>query len=250
MRRYTSKMDTHMRGLMDSLVASLPAAKPDPLQDIRELFGDPACCLERADDKGCWLQDGEGSRRVEFPGGLTQKLYLSLSKSLTEDEKFALAMGVVRNAMSPINPRDWQLVEGFLQQQRAPEGHDHAAALPALVESTGFTSVVEGLRRRLAEFRKRTPRRRLRVAVVETPRWDGQGGILTFADMAWKIRVQDGPVTHLLAELERRGWPPSVHLTYLDPDQVREAARGLRKRTDPAIHWHAAVDGVLSWSIS
>ena len=81
------------------------------------------------------------------------------------------------------------------------------------------------------------------------PVWDGRGGLLTFGGKAWKFRVQSGPVGKLLGELQRLGWPTSVVLNFLGPEQVREAAMVLRK-TRPDIQWSASTDGYLSWRVS
>lgn len=80
------------------------------------------------------------------------------------------------------------------------------------------------------------------------PTWDSNSGVLSLGDKSWKFRVQVGPTADLLDELHRQHWPRSVKVNGLWPEQVREAARKLRK-TRPAIEWTATSDCYLSWRL-
>lgn len=243
----TSMMETRTRRLLDSLAASLPGATPDPWQDIREALGDPGSCLERADEKGFWVHDGECTRRVEFPGGLTERHYRLFSMSLTDDEKAVLAMGVIKNRMRPICPEDWNIIESLLLKKSDATINGQGARLPALVQSKGFQAIAEEMKQELKEYKKRTPRRRLRIVVVEKPSWDGR--VLSFGGKTWKFRRDNGPVNQLLDELEQTKWQFPVRLPSLHSDQVREAGRLLRRKTRPLINWHAGSDGEFTWSL-
>jgi hypothetical protein len=82
--------------------------------------------------------------------------------------------------------------------------------------------------------------------ITATPRWTGN--LLIWRANQWRFRNQkNGPVRMLLDALEKAKWPRFIKLNHLDPDQVHEAARYLRRRTRPHIIWHASNDGILSW---
>jgi hypothetical protein len=124
-------------------------------------------------------------------------------------------------------------------------GHREEDWLPSLVENNGFAAVAAALGQEVAEYRKLNPRRKSVWALMDHPHFDGKH--LSWGNKKWTFRSQRGPVCLLLDALERNQWRP-VLLSTLDPDQVREAARYLRKKTMPHLNWHASNNGLFSWS--
>jgi hypothetical protein len=82
--------------------------------------------------------------------------------------------------------------------------------------------------------------------LVATPRWTGT--LLIWGAKQWRFRNQPGPVRDLLDALEKAKWPYHIKLNHLNPDQVRDAAKYLRRKTGSHLGWHAANDGTFSWS--
>jgi hypothetical protein len=207
---------------------------------IRASFG-----VESANQKGLVVRLADGTRRIEFEGGLTEDHYTYFAPFLDEWDKVLLAKAVLRNRLHPIQEVDWDIAWWALRQGR---GCDEEEWLEQLVAERGFGAIADEMKAAVLDYRKTTPRPRLVVEVFEKPRWDSSAGMLFWGQHHWKFRNQQGPVRILLDALEQRQWPRSVQLTSLDPDQVREAARYLRDRTMPYLDWHASSsDGTFSW---
>jgi len=240
-------MTVKLSSLYESLRALVPPPTFDPLQEVCDLIAG-SDCLIGADDAGFTLQSGNTAHRVDLPGGLTEAHYRRFAPSLFDEDKAILALGVIRRTIQPKAWLDWENTKTLARDLHRTTGDDDYEGMLRSIDSLGFAAVVSDLKAKIAKTPK-TPQCRARLVVVEKPVWDGNGGVLSFGNKMWKFRKQDGPVAHLLDRLERENWPRSVKLNYLDPDQVREAARVLRK-TRPTINWSAESDGVLAWWLS
>jgi hypothetical protein len=76
-----------------------------------------------------------------------------------------------------------------------------------------------------------------------TPHWNGRH--LFWKNKKWLFRRQrNGVVRLILTFLENNQWKGGV-VTSLDPDQVDNAAKYLRKRTAPFIRWQTSNDGFI-----
>jgi hypothetical protein len=239
-------MDPQLSNLYEALQALMPPTSFDPHQEVVELIAN-ADCLIGADDRGFTLQAGDSTHRVDLPGGLTEAHYHRLGPSLVDDDKANLALGVIRRAIQPRTWLDWENTKTLARDLHRMAGDDDYQGMLRAIDAGGFAAVILDLNEKIAKLPE-PARRRARLVWIEKPAWDGNSGVLSFGNKMWKFKLQDGPVVHLLDQLEKEGWPRSVSLTYLDPDQVREAARGLRK-TRPTIDWTASIDGFLSWRL-
>jgi hypothetical protein len=239
-------MGLQLSNLYEELMASLPLPVFDPLQEVKDLIADSDSLIE-ADDRGCNLQAGNSTYRVDLPGGLTEAHYHRLASSLFDDDKVVLALAVIKKAIQPKTWLAWENTKTLARDLRRMAADDDYQGMLRAIDSVGFAGVVSELNAKIAKT-PQTPRCKARLVWIEKPAWDGNSGVLSFGNKMWKFKLQDGPVVHLLGQLEKEGWPQSVRLAYLDPDQVREAARGLRK-TRPTINWTASADGFLSWRL-
>jgi hypothetical protein len=239
-------MGLQLSNLYEELMASLPLPVFDPLQEVKDVIAD-SDSLTKADERGFTLQAGNSTHRVELPGGLTEAHYHRLAPSLFNDDGVVLALAVLKKAIQPKTWLDWENAKTLARDLHRMAGDDDYQGMLRAIDAGGFAAVISELKEKIAKLPERS-QCRARLVVVEKPAWDGDSGVLSFGDKTWKFRLQDGPVVHLLDRLEEADWPRSVKLAYLDPDQVREAARVLRK-TRPTINWTASADGFLSWRL-
>ena len=239
-------MNSQLSDLHEQLQALMPPTALDPLQEVIDLIAN-ADCLIRADDSGFILQAGDSTHGVDLPGGLTEAHYHRLAPSLLDDDKVVLALAVIRRAIQPKTWLDWENTKTLARDLNRMVGDEDYQGMLRAIDAGGFAAVISDLKDKIAKL-PAPLRCRARLVVIEKPAWDGNGGVLCFGNKMWKFRLHDGPVVHLLDQLEKEGWPRSVRLSYLDSDRVREAARVLRK-TRPTINWTASADGYLSWRL-
>jgi hypothetical protein len=155
------------------------------------------------------------------------------------EAKPILAVGVLRNLVR--SSVDWEHV--LIQLY----GLGIVEHLPSLVEKVGFPAVAEFVRTKVSEYRRKNPPPRMYLSVVRSPRW--YAPLLCLGDMRWHFKEQNGPTQRLLAALEANDWRPGVQLPDLDPDQVRDSAKYLRRKTGTHLEWHAEADGRLQWML-
>jgi hypothetical protein len=124
-----------------------------------------------------------------------------------------------------------------------------AKLVRGMIEAMGFEAVAQEMEQAAAEYRRNEPRAPRRPVPGRVPSLDRHAGLLILEDHTWPIQKREGPTQELLNALHDCGFQLSVRLPWLTPDQVREAAKVLRKKTMPIINWHASVDGTLSWSL-
>jgi hypothetical protein len=239
-------MTVELSSLYEAFQALVPLPAFDPLEEVSALIAG-ADCLAGADDNGFTLQDGDSTRKVDLPGGLTQAHYHRLAPSLLDDDdKAILALAVIRRAIQPKTWLDWENIKTLARSLHRMAGDDNYEGMLLSIGSLGFAAVISDLKAKIAE----TPqglRCRARLVVVEKPEWDGR--CLRFGEKRWRFRRDNGPVNQLLDELENTKWRYPVRLPHLDPEQVREAGKLLRKKTRPVINWHAGNDGEFSWTL-
>lgn len=191
-----------------------------------------------ADAGGFAVHCGDGIRKVELSGGLTDEDYDYYAPLLAVVGKATLAIGVLKNTLRSASWIDFEI--GWRHLSDKHPNRPEEDWLPGLVEQQGFDAIAAEMAQAIKSFHRTNPR-----AFMATPRWTGK--LLVWRANQWRFRNQNGPVRDLLAALEKGKWPPSVKLNHLNPDQVHEAAKVLRK-TKPLITWHASNDGTLSWS--
>jgi hypothetical protein len=215
--------------------------------------------ITEATASGFRVQLPDGRQEFHVEGGWTDEHYTFLRPFLSKLSEPRLNMAMIAQAVLASHLRrggcqepetaSWLLCKKY--------GFDEEKWLPQYVESRGFPAVIKEMGEALAAYRKTHPRRPLSVARMDHPHFDGR--ILSWGKRRWGFRRQPGPVRTLLTALEANGWesvtvaPPGQTLlapnqVRLDPDDVRDAAKYLRKKTMPDLNWHASNDGTLGWS--
>lgn len=237
---------TSLVQLAADLNSMLLATTYDPYREVCELLA-RRDALVSADERGVVIQEADATHRIDLPVGLTEKHYWKFAPLLDEDEQGLLALGVLKAILRPMTWYDWEIAKTVIEKNRMADDSDDGW-LTEKVSALGFGQVATELAHQIADYKKMTPKCRIKLMAVEKPVWDGRGGVLSFGDKTWRFKLCNGPVVHLLDELERQKWPRSVHLKYLNSDQVREAAKGLRK-TRPVLGWRSSDDGYLSWFV-
>jgi hypothetical protein len=241
---------TEMLKQLELLVSPTP---DDPWKEYIELIRDGG--IEDAAPWGFAVRGETGRTEVTLDGGLKPQHYQRLAPLVTDDEKSILAAGVLQNMLQPIHGSDWQTAMHMLCEAY---GDDESLWLPAMVESHGFSAIADELRERLTQYRRFHRPSRRKLDWVEHPVWHGPKiRVLEYGQHKFTFRSDADVQMKLLAELERNGWKPincsdqrnqeQPGRFYLDPDQVRDAAKALRRKTLPYINWHAGADGELSW---
>lgn len=175
---------------------------------------------------------------VGFPDGITEDHYTHFG-SIDQDSRPILALAVLRRLVN--TSVDW---EHILIQEYGPDVDEF---LPAMVEKAGFAAVAAFIKRKVVAYRRKNSPHRMYLSVVRSPRW--YAPILYLGDMRWHFKEQNGPTQRLLDALEANDWRPWVQLPDLDPDQVRDAAKYLRRKTGTHLEWHAEADGRLQWML-
>lgn len=238
-------MNPQLSTLYEALQELMPPTSFDPLQEVVDLIANTDCLID-ADARGFTLQAGESTHRVDLPGGLTEAHYHRLAPSLVHDDKAILALAVIKRAIQPKTWLEWENAKTLARDLHRTAGDDDYQGMLRAIDSVGFAAVIADMQERIAKVPK-SLRCRARLVFVEQPAWD-DGGVLSFGNKMWKFRKQlGGPVVHLLAAFEQKGWPHSLIPTDLDAAQVVEAARVLREKTAPIIKWSASNDGYISW---
>lgn len=194
--------------------------------------------IEEANASSFTIPCGSHRLVVEVPDGLSPTHYEFLGR-VSVEAKPILAVGVLRNLVR--TSVDWEHV--LIQLY----GLNIVEHLPSLVEKVGFPAVAEFVRAKVSEYRRKNPPPRMYLSVVRSPRW--YAPMLCLGDMRWHFKEQNGPTQRLLAALEANDWRPWVQLPDLDPDQVRDAAKYLRRKTGTHLEWHAEADGRLQWMV-
>jgi hypothetical protein len=224
------------------LQALVKSAKPQPRQkrdDEAELIQEHG--IREITPSGFTVPLEIGLQEIELDHGWTEEHYARFAPLLDPWErsraaKFVLVKQLRRAGCQEVDTAWWLLCEKL--------GHDEEDWLPSLVENNGFAAVAAAMSQEVAEYRKLNPRRESKWVLMDRPHFDGMH--LWWGDKKWTFRSQRGPVRLLLEALERNQWRP-VHLSTLNPDQVHEAARFLRKKTMPHLNWHASNNGLFSW---
>jgi hypothetical protein len=198
--------------------------------------------LDSASANGFTVELGDGTRRVIVDGGLQARDYEYLAPLLNDLDKAILAKGVLENLLRPCSWRDFDI--GWRRLLDKVPNVPEEDWLPSFVEKHGFDAIAAAMKQAIENFHRANP-----GAFMEKPRWDSMW--LVWRGHKWRFRNQaKGPVRDSLNALESRGWPLSVELSHLDPDQVREAARSLNAKTWKkirCIHWRSS-GRILSWS--
>lgn len=214
-----------------------------PFQEYLDII--TAGCLETANAWCFTVRCGEGSRTVEVR--LTEAHYTFLAPHLTDLEKAVIAMAVLENKVEPQSDTVWDVLWCRLRKEmKSDEEH----WLPHMVVAQGFDAIAVLMKQWIVEYRRDNPPPRLNVVCVEKPTWSHDAGLLVFGNENWPFRRDhDGPLVALFDELEKHGWPASIRLPHLDPEQVRDVAKALRKKTHPHLYWKAESDGTLVWFV-
>jgi hypothetical protein len=202
----------------------------------------------------------EGRRQFNVEGGWNEEHYEFLKPFLSALSEPQLNMAMIAEAVlgNCLRRGGCQEPDTAVWLLCKQHGFHKEEWLPQRVETQGFPGIAREMEDALAAYRKANPRRPLRIALMDHPHFDGR--VLIWGDKRWPIRKQDGPVRKLLTALEGSGWRSvkaaspgqrclAPNQVRLDPDDVREAAKYLRKKTMPHLNWHASNDGTLGWSV-
>jgi hypothetical protein len=192
-----------------------------------------------ANASGFTTNCGDGIRKIELAGGLQATDYIYYAPLLDDVGKATLALGVLKNRFRASPWIDFEI--GWRHLMHKQGNRSEQDWLPALVEVHGFDAIASEMRQAITNFHQSNPR-----AFLQMPRWNGV--LLVWRNNQWRFRNQAGPLRESLDALEKARWPRSVKVGRLDPDQIREVAKQLRRKTWPHICWHASNDGTLSWS--
>lgn len=238
-------MNPQLSHMYEKLQALMPPTAFDPLQEVVDLIGNADSVID-ADDRGFTLQAGDSTHRVDLPGGLTEAHYKRLAPSLVDEDKAILALAVLRTTIQPKTWLDWENTKTLARDLNRMAGDDDYQGMLRSINAVGFAAVISDLKAKIA-MTPQPPRFRVRLVFIEKPAWDGR--CLRYGEKHWRFRRDNGPVNQLLDELENTKWRYPVRLPNLEPEQVREAGKWLRKKTRPIINWHAGSDGEFSWTL-
>jgi hypothetical protein len=218
------------RALLKTLAASARAKPRHKWQDMAEAMWDWGVLDITAWGVSVPLEDGSRTFEVEW----TEELYAFVSPPLEPWDKAMTAKAVLQHELHRAGCQEWDTAWWLLRGQNGP---DEEEWLPQLVEAEGFSSVALQMSQAVAAYRKIIPRGRA------TPRWDGH--VLSWMGVEWTFRNQPGPVRGVLDFLQQNQWRPGT-VPSLDPCQVVEAAKDLRKKTRRHITWKASDDGWIN----
>lgn len=189
---------------------------------------------------------------MAFPGGLTPEHYEHFSRIISDHEKAVVAMGVLESEIAPKSWQEWDSVQNLLFETF---GFDDSEWLLSLIENNGFEPIAAVLKQHLVEYRQNYQPSRIKMVVFETPCWNMKRRVLTYGGNSWRFRDDAEVILTLLNELDKNQWQPiclsdphdqgKPGKTYIDPIQVRDAAKALRRRTKPQFNWHAGDDGTF-----
>jgi hypothetical protein len=201
--------------------------------------------LQEADARSLKVAHQDGCTTFEFDEGLTQELYNFLAPLLsTDSEKAELALGVIAKKLPALSCVDWLELKSILYNG----GEDFEERLPKQICLEGFDALAKEIEESWTEHRLTHPATNIQVIGLVHPTWDSSSGTLSFGNNRWEFRViPGGPLKALLDEFEKCNWPPSVTLGRLDPEQVRDVAKELRKKTKGYIKWKASSDSTMGW---
>ena len=241
------------KAALASLIRSAPKIVPrHKWQDLADAISESGGIMD-ASIWGFTVPLGDGYRKVEIEGGWTEEHYSFLRESLDQSEQAMAAKAVLDNAMRREGCQEPDTAFWLLCKKN---GDDEDQWLPQKVEAEGFSAIIDEMQDALRAYREITPRRPLKIAVMDHPTFDGK--TLRWGERTWRFRKQHGPIQKLLTALENSGWravnvakPDQVILApnevRLDPDDVRDAAKYLRKKTMPYLTWYGG--GTFTWSV-